>query len=72
MMFAQYCRIESGAGGVWATPREMIREARKMLRKSGKSREQREARHAWLREMLAMHHDARVEYMSVMSGRRRK
>ena len=72
MMFAQYCRIESRAGGVHASPRAMIRAARTMLTKRGKSREQREARHEWLREMLTMHHDAMVEYMSVLSGRRRK
>lgn len=72
MMFGQYCRIESKAGGVWATRRQMIRAARTLLAPRGKSREQRDARHAWLREMLAMHFDAQVEYMSVMSGRRRK
>lgn len=72
MMFAQYCRIESLAGGVWATKREMIRAAHMMLTPLGKSREQREARHAWLREMLDMHHEALVEYMSVMTGRARK
>jgi hypothetical protein len=43
-----------------------------MLAPTGKARAQREARHEWLREMLEMHHEARVEYMSVMSGRRRK
>ena len=72
MMFAQYCRIESLAGGVHASPREMIRAARTMLTPLGKSREQREARHQWLREMLDMHHDAMVTYMSVLTGRPRK
>ena len=72
MMFAQYCRIESRAGGCHASSRAMIRAARTMLRKSGKARAQRDARHEWLREMLAMHFDAQVEYMSVISGRRRK
>jgi hypothetical protein len=66
-MFAQYCRIESRAGGVSASPRAMIRSARKCLSKSGKSRESREMRH-----MLAMHHEALLEYMSVMSGRKIK
>jgi len=68
MMFAQYCRIESRAGGVSATSREMIREAHKMLKKSGRGRAQRSARHVWLRDMLSMHHDARLEYVAVMRG----
>ena len=72
MMFSQYCRIETKAGGVWATPRMMIRAAHTLLAPRGRSREQREARHEWLREMLHMHHEARVEYMSVMGARRRK
>jgi len=72
MMYGQYCRIETRAGGCSASPRAMIRSARKCLRKSGKTRETRAMRHEWLREMLAMHFEANVEYMSVMSGRRRK
>jgi hypothetical protein len=72
MMFAQYCRIETRAGGVSATPRQMIRSARKCLSKAGKSRESRAMRHEWLREMLSMHHEALIEYMCVMGARRRK
>jgi hypothetical protein len=72
MMYAQYCRIESRAGGCNATPREMIRSARKCLSKYGKARASRDLRHVWLRELLAMHREANIEYMSVLSGRRRK
>lgn len=68
MMFSQYCRIESAAGGVFCTEREFIREAHKLLSKTGKSHDQREARHAWLRDGLKMRLDARQEYRDVMSG----
>ena len=70
MMFGQYCRIETKAGGVSASGRDMIRAARTMLAPSGKLRAQREARHQWLREMLVMHDDARQEYVSVVCARR--
>jgi hypothetical protein len=35
MMFAQYCRIETRAGGVCCTPREFIKSAHKCLTKKG-------------------------------------
>lgn len=55
MLASQYGRIESRAGGVHASPRAMIRAARGLLSAHGKGREARERRHAWLREVLAMH-----------------
>jgi hypothetical protein len=61
-MYSQYCRIESAAGGVSCTPKEFIKAAHKCLKKSGRSRKQREARHTWLREGLALRIDARVTY----------
>jgi hypothetical protein len=72
MMFAQYCRVESIAGGVHASGRDMIRAARTMLAPTGKLRAQREARHEWLRDMLIMHHESRAEYASVVCARRIK
>lgn len=72
MMYAQYCRIETKAGGCHASPRALIRAARSVLAKHAKTRPYREVRHAWLREVLAQHREAQIEYMSVMSGRRRK
>ena len=70
MMYGQYCRIESKAGGVSATGREMIRAARTMVTKQGLSRACRLVRHKWLREMLVMHDEARQEYVSVVCARR--
>ena len=72
MMFIEYCMIENKAGGVSATPREMIRATRGMLSPERLTRAHRSSRHALLRDMLSMHHDATLEYMSVMSGRRLK
>ena len=70
MMFAQYCRIESRAGGCNASNREMIRAALSMIQKKHRfARASRSSRHAWLREMLSIHRDAQLEYMAVMSGR---
>lgn len=68
MLYSQYCRIESRAGGCSASPRAMIRAARTLLAASGKSREQRNLRHKWLREMLAKHAEARALYRAVMRG----
>ena len=69
MMFAQYCRIESKAGGVSCTRREFIRAARTLLTPKGRTcRRTRDARHAWLREGLAMRADARKQYVDVMRG----
>lgn len=72
MMFAQYCRIESRAGGCCSTSRAMIRAAHSMITSKGKSRECRESRHAWLRSMLEIHEKSMIEFMSVVSGRRVK
>ncbi|MHC4302433.1 MAG: hypothetical protein ACYS7Y_34675 [Planctomycetota bacterium] len=71
MMFAQYCRIESKAGGVSASGREMIRAALSLIKPESRySREYRKGRHEWLRQMLVMHDEARREYKSVVCGRR--
>ena len=69
MMFSQYCRIESAAGGVICTDREFIRCARALLSDKGRSREQRDARHAWLRDGLQTKKAAFKEYCDVVSGR---
>jgi len=69
MMFAQYCRIETAAGGVFTTDRQFIRAALAMIKpRSRYARELRQARHQWLREGLAMLRDARAEYRHVMGG----
>ena len=67
MMYAQYCRIESKAGGVFCTPREFVRAALSLIKKRSRfSREFREARHQWLREGLDHRLMARDEYRQVM------
>ena len=35
----------------------VVRKSRRMLSKKGKSREQRDARHAWIRQLIAHHHE---------------
>ena len=67
MMYAQYCRIESRAGGVSCSARQFVRAALSMIKKRSRySREFRDARHQWLREGLDYRLMARDEYMSVM------
>lgn len=54
-MYGTYCRL---GVHVSASYREVIRAARKKLKKSAFRREQREARHAFYRDMLRYHADA--------------
>ena len=69
MMYAQYCRLESKAGGVSCTPREFIRACLSVLKKKSRySRTFRHQRHQWIRSGLAMRLDARQQYHDVMSG----
>lgn len=70
MMYAQYCRIESAAGGVACTEREFIRACHGVLSPSGKSHERREWRHEWINEGLDYRIKARVEYAQVMGARK--
>lgn len=50
------------------SPRAVIRAARSLLAPTGRSRAQRQARHAYLRDMLAYHADALDLYRRVQSG----
>ena len=59
MMHSQYLRIESLAGGVYASQREFIRAARSRLSPEGKSRGMREWRHEWLRDGLRQLQESR-------------
>ncbi len=69
MMFGQYCRIESRAGGVGCTEREFIRAALSMINKeSRRSRDLRIPRRAWLRDGLKMRLEARGVYRHVTGG----
>lgn len=58
MMFSQYLRIETSAGGVSASRSQMLRAFRRMLTPAGKSRQMRDHRHKLTREMLKWHETA--------------
>jgi hypothetical protein len=47
-----YCRIETEAGGLSATPRQIIKATRNRLHADALGRDCRAARHAIYREML--------------------
>jgi len=69
MMFGQYCRIESKAGGVACSEREFVRACLSMIKKRSRyAREFRTDRHVWIRSGLAMRVDARAEYRTIMGG----
>lgn len=50
MLYAQYLRIETKAGGVSCTDRQFIKAAHTLLNPNGKKLGFREARHKWLRD----------------------
>jgi Arc/MetJ-type ribon-helix-helix transcriptional regulator len=57
MLNAQYMRIErSCKGGIYASNREFIKQARKLISKEGLNWEHRAVRHAWLRQGLEIKH----------------
>jgi len=72
MMFGQYCRIESRAGGVGCSDREFIRAALSCIKKQhrfGKiAREYRKGRHMWLRDGLKQKQTALADYNYVTGG----
>lgn len=65
MTYAQYCRIETKAGGVSYTPRQFIKAAHTVLSEAGKSRLLRDGRHAWLRAGLEYHAKATCLYREI-------
>ena len=70
MMYAQYCRLETKAGGVFATDREFIRACRSSIKRNYRgNRTQRKIRHKWIRSGLELKKKASQEYIDVMSGR---
>ncbi len=69
MMYAQYCRLESKAGGVFATDRKFIRACLSVIRKRSRySRKSRTLRHKWIREGLKLKDRALLDYFQVMGG----
>jgi len=62
MMYSQYCRIESKAGGVFAPPRRMIKAFRTIL---SAERQCRAYRHALITEMLELQQEAKLTYLDL-------
>jgi hypothetical protein len=58
-VYGTYCRLSVH---VSASAREVIRAARTKLSRKGKSREQRAARHQFIRQMLDYHRDAQETF----------
>lgn len=56
MTYSQYCRLQVHVG---ASPRTVIRKARRMLSDIGRARDMRAARHKWVRAILKHHEDER-------------
>lgn len=70
MLYAQYLRIETKAGGCGCTVLQFARAAHTLLSKAGKSRAQRTVRHTWLREAFAELAESRTLYRYVVTGGR--
>ena len=69
MMYAQYCRIESNAGGCTCTARQFVKAAHSMLLKRyRRSHASRTSRHLWLRDGLKQLTEARGMYCDVLRG----
>ncbi len=69
MMYAQYCRIESNAGGCTCTAREFVRAAHScLLKRYRRDHTRRTSRHLWLRDGLKQLAEARQQYVDVMRG----
>ncbi len=66
MPYAQYLRIETLAGGVTASPRAFIHACHKRLSATGRGRECRSMRHAWIRDGLARLASERRYFKRVM------
>ena len=63
MLFSQYCRVETRAGGLGCTNVEFIRAAHKSLLSQSRFHHlYRADRHAWLREGLALLAQSRAMY----------
>lgn len=57
MPHTQYLRIESEAGGLYASTRTFVRACWKRLGVQGKSHAMRELRHNWIRDGLRQRQD---------------
>ena len=68
MMYAQYCRLETKAGGAFASNRDFIKACHSVLTKQGRSAASRDARHKWLREGLAYKQQAADLFININRG----
>jgi hypothetical protein len=62
MLYSQYLRLETIAGGVGCTDKQFIAACHTFL-KNKFSREEREHRHAWIRDGLAYLNKSRNMYI---------
>lgn len=69
MLYSQYERLESKAGGITASNRDFIKACYTVLRPRTKTRAWRDARHTWLREGLEHLKDAKDLFYNVQTGR---
>lgn len=70
MIFSQYLRIETIAGGCQCTQREFIRAARGRLKKQARiKRAYRQARHEWIRQGLELLNKSKREYIEITGGK---
>lgn len=68
MYSSAYNRIESRAGGAFASPLAFYRVFWSMLHPESKQRKNRETRHSVAREMFAMRARSQTQYFDVMGG----
>lgn len=64
-MYSQYLRLNVHVG---ESDLAVIRKARRLLSRKGKSPAMRAARKMWYREILEYHHEARELYRAVQLG----
>jgi hypothetical protein len=64
--FAQYNRLRLH---VSASKREVIKAAHRMLAPSAKTRQQRLARHDWLRSVLSQHDQSFILFAATVAGK---
>jgi hypothetical protein len=63
MLYSQYLRLETLAGGVGCTDKQFIAACHTYL-KNKFSRAERDARHAWIRDGLAYLNKSRGQYLT--------
>ena len=71
MIYSQYLRIETIAGGCTCTARGFIRAARSRLKPEYRiARKAREARQAWIKSGLAQLNKSKQQYQEIYRGQK--